>query len=558
MSSCKKSPNRVIAEAIEVGFCKRVSVRKNVRQKRRVWADAHKINPHEWEYNSTVCPGIWDKKTAERIREAVKRALELLEEGRQFVRVLLVPRDFQTGENDFFGRVAPALDFFVEVGRWLRRVNAQLESWGISVDVAARHAGIINGELRPHLHLLVSLAPGLKMKPAQIRHIIAHLLGEVGAVIETPAPRVAGFIKKPRKLAAYVSYLHKYPITCYLREGKKGDIREVVEGSRDIFLAALTALTCRKFTLKGTVVCMGCMRLPSVSDSSSVKERPGPIHAEFGRDAEALPMLQEGQAEMGKELAACCATPQMPQPDPEPAISLIITRPHAVVEGLEVTVALLEGCWDWSREKIEDRFPLLGERWEHERAVLWYVCAGYSDAEALRLARAAVQKETQHMPSRLRVPRRALVEVSKERLGHLVADAGEYMRELVTRAQRAGRFAPMLALAKAATQPMQLALPAPNYGAEACAAAKAALETTIRKNRRAVAAFFSGNPHKGKGVIITPPASGGFPMPNLLSFASTHAQRVAEIRAEIRRARAEVKELEKKASARLRRNTLAA
>jgi hypothetical protein len=129
---------------------------------------------------------------------------------------------------------------------------------------------------------------------------------------------------------------------------------------------------------------------------------------------------------------------------------------------------------------------------------------------------------------------------------------------MVARVVKAGETALLLRLAKAATQPMQLALPAPNSGAEAVAAAKLALEKTIRENRRKVKAFFARNPPRGKVVIITPPASGHFPMPRLLSFASTHAQRVAEIRAEIRRARVEVKVLEKKASKRLLRSTLAA
>ncbi len=398
----RKGLNRITAEAVEAGFGKGVSVRKNVLKQKRVWADALKISPHEWEYNSTVCPGIWDKKTAERIGEAVKRALELLEEGHQFIRVLVIPGSgFYYGETDFFNQVAPAFTFFDELGHWLRRVNEKLEPWGICIDLAARHLGIISGQLRPHLHLLVSLAPELKMKPAQIRSLIAQLMGDsVGAVIEPPAPRVAGFIKKPRKLAAYVSYLHKYPITAYRSAGVKGDIRDVIEGYRDLFLAALTALTCRKFTLKGTVVCMGRMRRPSVSVSSSVKERPGPIHVEFDRGAEALPMLQERQGETEKELVACCATPPVHKPDPKPAILRIITRPHAIVEGLDVTAALLEGCWDWSREKIEKKFPLLGERWHLERVVLGYVCAGYSDTEALRLALEA-QRPHSRVPSRL-------------------------------------------------------------------------------------------------------------------------------------------------------------
>lgn len=579
MASFKKGFNRVVAEAVEKHLGERYAVRKNILERDEDYITSTSITPREWAYTSTICPGEWAKKKAEAARVAVARAEALNAGGWRGLRVVIAPKEAPSTAKDFFNRVAPAYSFFEEVGAWLRRVNAVLDAFGISVALAARHAALIAGEIRPHLHLLVMRSPDSKLTACQVRQLIAQYLGDIEAMVEPPAPRVAGFINNPRRLAEYVTYLHNYPVTYYEREGVKGDLRDLIATDPHLYLASIAALTCKRFTLKGSVVSMGVLK----EKPASLKIQTGPIRV----GAPELGAPDEEPKEGGEGVVAGPATLPTPiqrqfgvvdpwarrekgkggrrrgKKDPnapvKPAILHIITRPSRQVVDLEETIAHLRGCRGWSRAEIEDYFPFLGEKWRWERYALRMSASGLRDetvVKALAKAKARAGKQIHHkiqyMPSHHR-PRRDLVEVTKEHFVRLVADAGEYMQGVLTRAVKAGERLLLLRLVAITTRPHQLALPSPNYGQEAVTAEVAAGEKRTRENRRHEALYFTKNPRRGEGVIITPPSNGRYPRPALLSFAATRAERVAEVRAEVVKVRREVRVLEKKASDRLRR-----
>lgn len=405
----KKGLNRLTAEAIEVGFARLVSVRKYILDRDEDYMDATSITAREWEYNSTLCPATNAKKKKKPAEVAVERARALHAAGWRGQRVVIVPKTVPTPAEDFFNRVAPAQHFYEDVGAWLRRVNAVLESFGISVCLAARHAALIAGELRPHLHLLVMRAPDSTLKAAQVREIIAQQLGEVEAVIEPPPPRVAGFINKPKRLREYVTYLHKYPVTYYVKEGVKGDLRDLIDSDRDLFLAALAALTFWKFSLKGSVVLMGPLK---VKPASLSQNQTGTIRVELEPVATPGEEPKETEKETAGGVVACSATPPAPRQrqfgvrdpwakpvrgsrrrkrrkkDPKkpilPLILHIIARPSRHIVGLEETIAHLRGCRGWDRPKIEDYFPLLGEKWRWERYALRMSACGLTDENVIK------------------------------------------------------------------------------------------------------------------------------------------------------------------------------
>ena len=67
MPSLKKGLNRSVAEIVEIGFGKQVSVRRWIFDRGEDLVTATAITPREWEYTSTVCPGTCDKKARDKI-----------------------------------------------------------------------------------------------------------------------------------------------------------------------------------------------------------------------------------------------------------------------------------------------------------------------------------------------------------------------------------------------------------------------------------------------------------------------------------------------------------